>query len=215
MDSMPAVWPLGGYLVLAGLLALAIGALHRSGRRGIDRSTATTMTFPLLAVTTTMVIAVVRSSLALSLGLVGALSIVRFRSAVKEPDELVHLFLCIAVGLALGAELPHIAILGVVIFALYALLGRRRRTARTFGRYLIVIDGDVSNLDELLPNVKAATDGLGTDSEVQRCDVDGSTLHARILVTSSSGVDGALLVSRLRERLDGCRISVIDGSCGI
>jgi hypothetical protein len=60
--------------------------------------------FVLLAVTTTLVITVVKTSLALSLGLVGALSIVRFRAAIKEPEELAFLFLVIAIGLGFGAD---------------------------------------------------------------------------------------------------------------
>ena len=54
-------------------------------------------------VATVVVISIVKSSLALSLGLVGALSIVRFRSAIKEPEELAYLFLSIGIGLGLGA----------------------------------------------------------------------------------------------------------------
>jgi len=60
--------------------------------------------FVLLTVTTTLVITIVKSSLALSLGLVGALSIVRFRAAIKEPEELAFLFLAIAIGLGFGAD---------------------------------------------------------------------------------------------------------------
>ena len=57
---------------------------------------------------------IVKSSLAFSLGLVGALSIVRFRAAIKEPEELVYLFLVIATGLGLGANQTKITILGVL-----------------------------------------------------------------------------------------------------
>ena len=59
--------------------------------------------FPIILLTTLLVISIVKSSLALSLGLVGALSIVRFRAAIKEPEELVYLFLVIAIGIATGA----------------------------------------------------------------------------------------------------------------
>jgi len=61
-------------------------------------------TFILLGITTCSIIIIVKYSLALSLGLVGALSIVRFRAAIKEPEELVYLFLVIALGLAFGAN---------------------------------------------------------------------------------------------------------------
>ena len=59
--------------------------------------------FLILGATTTIIITIVKSSLALSLGLVGALSIVRFRAAIKEPEELVYLFLIISIGLGCGA----------------------------------------------------------------------------------------------------------------
>ncbi|NNC83045.1 MAG: DUF4956 domain-containing protein [Flavobacteriales bacterium] len=60
--------------------------------------------FLLITFTTMVIITIVKSSLALSLGLVGALSIVRFRAAIKEPEELAYLFFTIAVGLGLGAN---------------------------------------------------------------------------------------------------------------
>lgn len=61
-------------------------------------------TFLVLCLTTCTVIVIVKYSLALSLGLVGALSIVRFRAAIKEPEELIYLFLIIAIGLSFGAN---------------------------------------------------------------------------------------------------------------
>ena len=65
--------------------------------------------FILLSITTTIVITVVKFSLALSLGLVGALSIVRFRAAIKEPEELVYLFMIIGIGLASGSAQFEVA----------------------------------------------------------------------------------------------------------
>ena len=79
--------------------------------------------FVLVAVTTTLVITVVKTSLALSLGLVGALSIVRFRAAIKEPEELAFLFLVIAIGLGFGADQGLVTtvafFMGLLCFVLY------------------------------------------------------------------------------------------------
>lgn len=61
-------------------------------------------TIPILSCVTFLVIMVIKSSLALSLGLVGALSVIRFRTPIKEPEELVYLFLAIAIGLGYGAN---------------------------------------------------------------------------------------------------------------
>ncbi len=71
--------------------------------------------FLLIAFTTMLIISIVKSSLALSLGLVGALSIVRFRAAIKEPEELAYLFLAIALGLGLGANQTIIVVVAFTI----------------------------------------------------------------------------------------------------
>lgn len=71
--------------------------------------------FPLLILTTVLIITVVKSSLALSLGLVGALSIVRFRTPIKEPEELAYLFIAIASGLGLGADQILPTVVAVVL----------------------------------------------------------------------------------------------------
>ena len=74
--------------------------------------------FPLLSITTTIIITVIKSSLALSLGLVGALSIIRFRTPIKEPEELVYIFLCITIGIATGANQNKLAVIGVSLATL-------------------------------------------------------------------------------------------------
>jgi hypothetical protein len=87
--------------------------------------------FPLLLLITMFIITIVKSSLALSLGLVGALSIVRFRTAIKEPSELVYLFLCIGIGLGLGANqrvLSIIALFFILTFIwVYSLYFRKKQ----------------------------------------------------------------------------------------
>jgi len=78
-----------------------------------------------IAMTTMVVITIVKSSLALSLGLVGALSIVRFRAAIKEPEELVYLFICIAIGLGYGANQINVTIAGFLMIVIAVTLIRK------------------------------------------------------------------------------------------
>ena len=87
-------------LILSALLELTYAkcAKSLSGRKIFAAN------FFLIGFTTMLIISIVKSSLALSLGLVGALSIVRFRSAIKEPEELAYLFYTIAIGLGLGCK---------------------------------------------------------------------------------------------------------------
>jgi hypothetical protein len=90
---------------------------------------------PLLCVVTILVISVVKASLALSLGLVGALSIVRFRTAIKDPEELLYLFLAIAIGLGLGAD-QRIPTLVAVALIMLVLIGIRIFAPRSKKRNL-------------------------------------------------------------------------------
>jgi len=96
---------------------------------------------PLIGLTVFMVIVVVKSSLALSLGLVGALSIVRFRTPIKEPEELGYLFLTIAIGLGFGAGYKIITILGTTSILAYLFLTTEKNNSNKInGEYTIVIN---------------------------------------------------------------------------
>lgn len=90
-------------VVLLSILAALLGWVYVRSAYSLSNRKRLAVLFPMLALTTMMVISFIQSSLALSLGLVGALSIVRFRSAIKEPEELIYIFLVIAMGLGFGA----------------------------------------------------------------------------------------------------------------
>ena len=108
--------------------------------------------FVLLAVTIMIVITIVKSSLALSLGLVGALSIVRYRTAIKEPEELAYTFLTIAIGLGMGAD--QIEVTTTAFFLLVALIIIRKRFDSQQIEYVnIRISGEKTtgtNLEEII-----------------------------------------------------------------
>ena len=101
----------GGNLGLAALLAFILGRVYIYWGASLSNRRKFAANFMLMSVTTTFIILVVRSSVALSLGLVGALSIVRFRAAIKEPEELAYLFLAIALGIGLGDNQRLVTIL--------------------------------------------------------------------------------------------------------
>ena len=84
--------------------------------------------FMILGLTTAIIITIVKSSLALSLGLVGALSIVRFRAAIKEPEELIFLFLIISIGLGCGAGQLSISIFGTLTAIIIILITKKFRS---------------------------------------------------------------------------------------
>ena len=86
-------------LLLSIVLSSGLTWFYTRYGRSLSNRARFAHTLPVLALTTALVISIVKSSLALSLGLVGALSIVRFRTAIKEPEELLYLFVAIAIGL--------------------------------------------------------------------------------------------------------------------
>jgi len=106
--------------------------------------------FVILGVTTCIIIVIVKNSLALSLGLVGALSIVRFRAAIKEPEELVYLFLVIAVGLGCGSGQIQVIIVGIlisllIIFVYYLFLRKKKINHSEIINLGIIIEEEVKH----------------------------------------------------------------------
>jgi len=99
-------------LTLTALYAYVLGLAYAKYGNTLSNKKMFASNFEMIAVTTMVIITIVKSSLALSLGLVGALSIVRFRAAIKEPQELSYIFFTIAVGLGFGADQRMITTIG-------------------------------------------------------------------------------------------------------
>ena len=108
-------------LILSGFLSFLIQIVYLRFSTSLSNKFDFSKNFIILGLTTTLVITIVKSSLALSLGLVGALSIVRFRAAIKEPEELIYLFLIIATGLGCGAGQLKITLIGI-LFAIFIII---------------------------------------------------------------------------------------------
>ena len=104
--------------IVCAVLAFILGKVYVRFGNSLSNRKAFARNFIVLAITTMFIIAVVKSSLALSLGLVGALSIVRFRAAIKEPEELTYLFLTIAIGLGCGAGLTVLTVVAFIGFVI-------------------------------------------------------------------------------------------------
>ena len=112
-------------LVLTAITAYILKKVYVRFGQALSNRSSFANTFVPMAMTTMIIITVVKSSLALSLGLVGALSIVRFRAAIKEPEELVYLFICIAIGLGYGANQINVTIAGFLMIIVAIALIRK------------------------------------------------------------------------------------------
>jgi uncharacterized membrane protein YhiD involved in acid resistance len=113
-------------MVLALLLAFAVGVfiyfIYKKTYTGVMYSASFGVTLIALTMITTLVILAVTSNVVLSLGMVGALSIVRFRTAIKEPLDIAFLFWSIAAGIVLAAGLIPLAVFGSVVIGIVLLI---------------------------------------------------------------------------------------------
>jgi len=172
------------------------------------------LVFPFILLTTVLVISVVKSSLALSLGLVGALSIVRFRTPIKEPEELAYLFMAIAMGLGLGAfqTIPTV-VSAVVILAVVAGFRWRNRNLEQKNLFLSVSapasDGDERG-SEFLTALNSVVSEHSTTSDVRRVDVSDDAVEVVYFLDLQSSGALSALIDEVRNRFPGVGVTFID-----
>ncbi len=204
---------LGTYLVAGGLLGVYVRTLYRRFAGTVSNRDSFSRSFPLLTLSTILVIFVVKSSLALSLGLVGALSIVRFRAAIKEPEELVYLFFCIATGLAIGAEYFAVAAMGTVVFTAFV-VGSHRARARLAGggdqSLLLTISGELADIGADSQQVMHLLGEVAGPFSLQRFDVDGGHVQLRAVIEPRGADEVGPMLTALSDRLPACRISYVN-----
>lgn len=139
-------------LLLTALLAMMIRLYYIRFGDAVSNRRRFANTFLPLALSTMLIITIVKSSIALSLGLVGALSIVRFRAAIKDPEELTYLFLVIGMGLAVGANQFVVALIAVpsilLLLWLHKVVGTKQQTHNE-GRMFANIDTDVQDMEKI------------------------------------------------------------------
>ena len=128
---------MGVALVLAFLLGLFIFMIYKKTFSGVMYSSSFGVTLVALTMITTLVILAVTSNVVLSLGMVGALSIVRFRTAIKEPLDIAFLFWSIAVGIVLAAGMIPLAVIGSVVIGLMLLVFANKKSH--INPYIVVI----------------------------------------------------------------------------
>ena len=123
------------------ILALILRSYYNKFGNSISNKEQFSKIFPLLTVTIVLIISIVKSSLALSLGLVGALSIVRFRTPIKEPEELNYLFLSIAIGLGMGSNQIFLTIIGISFIFFVIFLRRKTYIDKNTSNLTLLIEG--------------------------------------------------------------------------
>lgn len=190
-------------MAFALILGLLIFLVYKNTFHGVMYSTGFALTLIGLTLVTTLVIMAVTSNVVLSLGMVGALSIVRFRAAIREPLEIVYLFWAIAAGIVIGAGMIPLAVIGSVIIGGILMLFACRRIHED--PYLLILNcGNEEAEKAASALIREAVRRFAVKSKT--VNADGIELTAEVRVKDAKtdfinrlsrleGISGATLVS--------------------
>jgi len=198
-------------LALGAILSLLLSWTYVRFGRSLSNRAALARIFPLITLTTILIISVVKSSLALSLGLVGALSIVRFRTPIKEPEELGYLFACIATGLALGADQRIAAGVGIPLILLLATLtGGIRRGRKDENLFLNVAIPQQTDTEAVFARINAVLAQHVQTADVRRLDSSRDEFQATYTVHCDHNDAVIAAMDALRQSFPDASISFIE-----
>lgn len=197
-------------LVLSVLLAIYYAKLGDS----LSNRSKFAPILPLLSLITLLVISIVKSSLALSLGLVGALSIVRFRTAIKDPEELIFLFFAISIGLGFGADQRIPTVVAFVIIMGYLLV--RKTLSKSFKwsshntLYLNITLLQEEPADAVFQFINTALGDVLKRVDLRRFDTDGNEIRMVFYFKEDSVENLMQLISQIQEKYPSAQVSVVE-----
>lgn len=190
-------------MVAALVIGMFIFVVYKKTFNSVMYSTGFAMTLVGMTMVTTLVILAVTSNVVLSLGMVGALSIVRFRAAIKEPMEIVYLFWAVAAGIVIGAGMLPLAVIGSAIIGVILILFANKKIHDN--PYLLILNCQDENAENTALSlmkeavkkyaVKSKTvnvQGIEFTAEIRM--KDGETAFVNRL-NEIAGVENATLVS--------------------
>lgn len=167
--------------------------------------------FPIIILATVLIISIVKSSIALSLGLVGALSIVRFRTPIKEPEELAYLFVAIAIGIGIGAGQVAVSFMAAVVIMLVLMLRSAGKDGqRSLGLLVNVEVPRASSNDSLFREINGFVAQEAPNSNLRRLDVRDGVVQATYFVDCGEREKAIHLMEGLSGMLPGAAISLVE-----
>ena len=188
-------------LVLAFGLGMFIFLVYKKTYSGVMYSSGFGTTLVALTMITTVVILAVTSNVVLSLGMVGALSIVRFRTAIKEPLDIAFLFWSITVGIVLAAGMIPLAVIGSVLIGVILLIFVNRKSHKN--PYIVVIRCDGHDSEAMAKSF--------LDKKTERCAVKSKTAQKGLVELNMEirlKDDNTDFVNELAE-MEGIRSAVL------
>lgn len=186
-------------LVMTLLVSLFIFYIYKITFEGVVYSHSFNTSLVLLALITSLVIMTISSNIVLSLGMVGALSIVRFRAAIKDPKDIIFMFWAIAVGIASGAGIYTISVGGSLFIGIVLIVMAKKKFQHS--TYLLIIKYENSvaqsiipildKLDYILKSKTVSNEKVELTLELKRIGKNTSFVET---LSSIEGVDSAILV---------------------
>ncbi|MFH1715564.1 MAG: DUF4956 domain-containing protein [Elusimicrobiota bacterium] len=177
-----------------------------SGKKELSRI------LPFLILIVCLIISVVKSSLALSLGLVGALSIVRFRTPIKEPEELIYLFMAIAIGLGLGAN-QTILTSSAAIFILIVVAVFKWKFNKSDSKDLYVsVHWDRKEKQVSAEEISGIIADFSETCDLKRLDHTDTSTHIMYMINVDDSHKIFRLVEHLKDKYPHLQVSFIDQS---
>lgn len=174
------------FILLCAVLLYILSLVYNRYGQSISNRMQLSKVLMLVGLTTFIIISIVKSSLALSLGLVGALSIVRFRTAIKEPEELAYFFMAIAIGLGMGANQLLPTVIGFVILMLIVILQHKKTSTSITQNLLVHLECDTDKKTTLIKKISDAISANSVQLEVKRIKHEQRTIAINFLVKVSS-----------------------------
>ena len=200
-------------LLVAFLLSLVVMFHYKKFSTILSNKESILSVIPFLILTITLIISIVKSSLALSLGLVGALSIVRFRTPIKEPEELAYLFISIAIGLGLGAnQTLNTIIASLIILLIMSFIKKRMNLSILSKDYYLSIDIDNNNLEGELSNITKIVSENCKKADMRRYQISDDFCSIIYFIDIEDLEQLNNIIQQLKEKYKGINISFVDQS---
>jgi len=198
-------------LLIGFILSLAVMYHYRKFSSVLTNKSTISRVFPFIILTTILIISIVKSSLALSLGLVGALSIVRFRTPIKEPEELAYLFISIAIGLGLGAnQTINTVFASLLILLMMGFMKKKMDVSNSSKDYYLSIDMD--NIEGDLPSIVEIVSSHSAKADMRRYQVSEDFTNIVFFLDIEDVASLNAITQELKQKHEGVTVSFIDQS---
>lgn len=173
-------------IIICSLLLYLLSIIYVKYGKSISNRFQLSRVLILVGITTFIIISIVKSSLALSLGLVGALSIIRFRTAIKEPEELGYFFMAISIGLGLGANQLYPTIIGFIVLVVIIILLNFKKFNNFSQNLLISLKVDEKDRSNIGDQISSIVINNSNQVELKRLKYSEGLVNFNFLINVDS-----------------------------